>query len=298
VLYPVVLVFDAVTGAMNAVLGGGRDIERPFVTREELASLVETAERLGVIEEDEQALIERVFEFSETTVADVMVPRSDIVAVDVEGGLAAALETCLEARVTRAPAYRGSIDEVVGHVDVRDLARAEPSTPLSDLLLPVIHAFESRRVDETLAAMQTDRVELAVVFDEFGAVEGLVTAEDIVEELVGEIFDVGERRRVRTLLDGRVTARGTATVGAVNDAFGGPVLPGEDLESVAGLLVDTLGRPPEQGERVEFDGAVVTVERVEDNRIRRVVVEAHEPETVGDTAPDGTDREGSGGDAE
>lgn len=294
VLYPVVVVFDAITGAMNALLGGARDIERPLVTREELAALVETAERLGVIEDDEQALIERVFEFSETTVADVMVPRSDIVAVDAGASVGDALETCLEARVTRAPAYRGTLDQVVGHVDVRDLARADPAAPLSDLLLPVIHAFESRRVDETLAAMQTDRVELAVVFDEFGAVEGLVAAEDIVEELVGEIFDVGERRRVRTLLDGRVSARGTATVEAINAALGGPALPGEDLDTIAGLLVDTLGRPPEQGEQIEFDGVLVTVERVEDNRVRRVTVER-----VEDGAnPDDPGDDDSGADAE
>jgi CBS domain containing-hemolysin-like protein len=276
VLYPVVAVFDAVTGAMSALLGGGRDIERPYVTREELEAMVETAERLGVIEDDEQAIIERVFGFAGTTVADVMVPRSDVVAVDAEGTAGAALDRCLDARVTRAPAYRGTLDDVVGHVDVRDLARADPSDPLDDLLLPVIHAFESRRIDETLASMQDDRVELAVVFDEFGAMEGLLTAEDIVEELVGEIFDVGERHRVIALPDGRASARGVATVGAVNATLGGPVLSGDDAESIAGLLVETLGRPPEPGERVEFDGALVTVEAVEDNRVRRVVVERRE----------------------
>jgi CBS domain containing-hemolysin-like protein len=273
VLYPVVAVFDGITGVINALVGGGRDIERPYVTREDIAAMVETAERLGVIGGDEQELIERAFEFSATTVADVMVPRTDVVAVDADGTVGEALETCLDARVTRAPAYRGTLDEVVGHVDVRDLARADPAAPLDDLLLPVIHAFESRRVDEALAAMQGGGGELAVVFDEFGAVEGLVTAEDIVEELVGEILDVGERRRVVALGGGRVRARGVASVGAVNAALGGPALPGADADTVAGLLVDTLGRPPERDERVAFDGALVTVETVEDNRVRRVLVE-------------------------
>jgi len=203
--YPVVAVFDSVTGAMSALLGGAREIERPYVTREELEAMIETAERLGVIEDGEQAIIERVFGFSGTTVADVMVPRSEVVAVDADGTAGTALERCLDARVTRAPAYRGTLDTVVGHVDVRDLARADPSAPLEDLLLPVIHAFESKRIDETLASMQDDRVELAVVFDQFGTVEGLLTVEDIVEELVGEIFDVGERHRVVPLPDGRAS---------------------------------------------------------------------------------------------
>ena len=294
VLYPVVAVFDGITGAMSALIGGGQDIERPYLTREDISAMVETAERLGVIDEDEQALIERVLEFSGTTVADVMVPRTDVVAVDADGTVGDALETCLDARVTRAPAYRGSLDEVVGHVDVRDLARADPAASLEDLLLPVIHAFESRRVDETLAAMQTDRVELAVVFDEFGAVEGLVTAEDIVEELVGEILDVGERRRVVTLPDGRVRARGVATVGAVNAALDGPALPGDPAETVAGLLVDTLGRPPDQAERVAFEDLLVTVEVVEDNRVRRVVVEREAPDGEDDDdASEWADRGGA-----
>jgi CBS domain containing-hemolysin-like protein len=292
-LYPVVAVFDGVTGAMSALLGGGRDIERPYVTREDIAAMVETAERLGVIEADEQALIERVLAFSGTTVADVMVPRSDVVAVDADRTVGDALGTCLDARVTRAPVYRGSLDEVVGHVDVRDLARADPSAPIDDLLLPVIHVFESRRVDETLAAMQIGRIELAVVFDEFGAVEGLVTAEDIVEELVGDILDVGERRRVIPLPDGRVSARGIATVGAVNAALDRPALPGDDAETVAGLLVDTLGRPPDPGERVAFDDALVIVEAVEDNRVRKVVVERRGDEGGG--GGDATDDGGRGG---
>ena len=272
-LYPVVAVFDGITGAMSALLGGGRDIERPYVTREDIAAMAETAERLGVIGADEQALIERVLEFSGTTVADVMVPRTDVVAVDADGTAGAALETCLDARITRAPAYRGGLDEVLGYVDVRDLARADPSAPVADLLLPVVHAFESRRVDETLAAMQAGRGELAVVFDEFGAVEGLLTAEDILEELVGEILDAGERQPVVRLPDGRASARGVATVGAVNAALGAAVLPGEDGETIAGLLIDRLGRPPERGERIRFDDALVVVEAVEGNRLRRVVVE-------------------------
>jgi CBS domain containing-hemolysin-like protein len=169
---------------------------------------------------------------------------------------------------------------------VRDLARADPDTSLDEFLLPIIHAFESRRVDETLAAMQAGEGELAVVFDEFGAVEGLLTAEDIVEELVGEILDVGERRRVVPLPDGGVRARGIATVGAVNDALDGPALPGDPATTVAGLLVDALGRPPERGERIEFDGALVSVETVEDNRVRRVVVERRTDED-GRTGGDG-----------
>ena len=271
-LYPVVALFDAVTGVITRLFGGDRDIERPYMTREDLAALVETAEAEGAIEEEEQELIQRVLRFSGTDAADVMVPRADVVGVDAEGTVGAALDRCLDARVTRAPAYRGTLDDVVGHVDVRDLASADRGASLDEHLLPVLHVYESRPVDEVLADLQAERVEVAVVFDEFGAAEGILTVEDVVEELVGEILDVGERRPVVLTAEGHVLARGKAAVAAVNAALG------TDIEeptggTVAALLADRLGRTAAEGERVEVGDAALTVEEVVGNRVRRVRIE-------------------------
>jgi CBS domain containing-hemolysin-like protein len=275
-LYPVVAVFDAITGVITRLVGGGGDIERPYVTREELSAIVDTAEQEGVLEGEEGTLIQRVFRFSEVTVGSVMVPRADVVGVEATATAGEALATCLEARVTRAPVYEGTLDTVLGHADVRDLAAADPDDSLDGHLHPVVYVFESRPVDELLAELQEERVEMALVFDEFGAVEGLVTAEDIVEELVGEIFDVKERRTVVPLEGGAVSARGKASVEAVNEAFPG-TLPMTRGETVAGLLSEALGRPAAVGEVVEFPEATVTVQAVEGNRVRRVLVEPREP---------------------
>jgi CBS domain containing-hemolysin-like protein len=192
--------------------------------------------------------------------------------VDAEGTVGAALDRCLDARVTRAPAYRGTLDDVVGHVDVRDLASADRGASLDEHLLPVLHVYESRPVDEVLADLQAERVEVAVVFDEFGAAEGILTVEDVVEELVGEILDVGERRPVVLTAEGHVLARGKAAVAAVNAALG------TDIEeptggTVAALLADRLGRTAAEGERVEVGDAALTVEEVVGNRVRRVRIE-------------------------
>lgn len=278
-LYPVVTVFDAVTGVITRVFGGERDIERPYMTREDLAAIVETAEAEGAIEEDEQHLIQRVLRFSGTDAADVMVPRADVVGVDAEGTVGEALDTCLGARVTRAPAYRGTLDEVVGHVDVRDLATEDRDAPVADHLRPVLHVYESRPADEVLADLQERRVELAVVFDEFGANEGILTTEDVVEELVGEILDVGERRPVVLDPAGHVLARGKAGIDAVNAALDTNIeTTAEGAGTVAAVLAAHLGRPAEVGERVELGDAVVTVEEVVGNRVRRVRVERATPE--------------------
>ena len=273
-LYPVVAVFDAVTGVITRLFGGERDIERPYMTREDLAAIVETAEAEGVIEEDEQHLIQRVLRFSGTDAADVMVPRADVVGVDADGTVGEALDACLDARVTRAPAYRGTLDEVVGHVDVRDLATEDRDALVVDHLRPILHVYESRPADEVLADLQERRVEMAVVFDEFGASEGILTTEDVVEELVGEILDVGERRPVVLDPGGHVLARGKAGIDAVNAALDTNIeSTAEGAGTVAAVLAEHLGRPAEVGERVELGDALVTVEEVVGNRVRRVRVE-------------------------
>jgi CBS domain containing-hemolysin-like protein len=282
-LYPVVAIFDAVTGVITRLFGGERDIERPYMTREDLAAIVESAEAEGVIEEEEQHLIQRVLQFSETDAADVMVPRADVVGVDADGTVGEALDLCLDARVTRAPVYRGTLDEVVGHVDVRDLATGAPEEPLDDYLRPVLHVYESRPVDEVLADLQDLRVELAVVFDEFGAAEGILTTEDVVEELVGEILDVGERRPVVRHPGGYVLARGKAGIDAVNAALGTTIAAtANGGTTLAAVLAEALGRPAEADETVTVDDARITVDEVVRNRVRRVRVERVPADAEGD----------------
>lgn len=271
VLSPVVAVFEAVSGAINRLTGGSRDIERPYVTREEIVALVETAEELGIVEADEQAMIERVFRFNATAVGSVLVPRADVVAVDVGSSVRAAVEACASNRVARLPVYEGDLGRVLGYVDVRDLVAAPPDADLRQLARPALHVSEGRELDEVLAELQAARSELAIVYDEFGTVKGVVTMEDVVEEIVGEIFDLGEEAAVVALTPTTATVRGSAATAAVNDELATHLPTGG--ETVAGLLAEELGRPPEPGDVVDVADARLTVGTVADDRVRRVHVE-------------------------
>jgi putative hemolysin len=270
-LSPVVTAFDAANEAIRRLVGGARDIERPYVTREDIAALVDAAEREGVVDAEEREFIDRVFRFDDVTVRQVMVPRADVVAVDETATVATAVDRAAAERVSRLPVRRDG-EHVVGYVDLRDLVDADPDAPVSAFLLPVVHAYEGRDAADLLAELQERRVELAVVFDEFGALEGLVTVEDIIEELVGEVFDVGEPRSVSRIGPDRVSARGVADVDAVNDLLGTD-LPAVEGGSVAALLAREFGDVPEVGEAVVVAGVRLTVRAREDNRVTRVLAE-------------------------
>ncbi|WP_129114559.1 hemolysin family protein [Halegenticoccus tardaugens] len=271
-LYPLVVFFDAVTRAINRLTGGGRDIERPYVTREEIEALLRTGERVGAIEETEHEMVRGVFDLSSTRAREVMVPRVDVIGVDAEAPLDEVLDVCSSNRLTRLPVYEGTIDRVVGIADVRDVERAvREELSLRDVLLPTIGVPDGREIDGLLAEMQERRVPMVVVHDEFGEVEGIITVEDILEEIVGEIFEVGEERFIRPTADG-LLVKGEVTVGEVNDALDVDLPIAPDFETVAGLINAELGRLGDVGDEVALTDVSLRVDAVDGNRITLVRV--------------------------
>ena len=272
VLAPIVLLFDAASGTINRLTGGGSDIERPYVTREEIASLVRTGERVGAIGETEREMVEGVFDLSTTTAREIMVPRVNVVGVESEAALDEILSICAERRLTRVLVYEDTLDHVVGVADVRDVQRAvQRGLTLDDVLLPALQVPASREIDDLFEEMQAERVPMAVVRDEFGETEGILTVEDILEEIVGEIFEVGEERFMRSTADGLVV-KGEVTVGEVNDALDVDLSTEGEYETVAGLINAELGRIGDVGDAVRIDGVTLTVEGTNGHRIRRVRV--------------------------
>jgi CBS domain containing-hemolysin-like protein len=160
-----------------------------------------------------------VFRFLDLTADDVMTPRVDVIAVSETESIETARTVRAEHRLTRLLVYRETVDETVGYVDLRDLVTASDDTLLSSLVRPLTHVSETRPVDKLLAELQDDRFEVATVVDEFGAVEGPVTVEDFVEQLVGDILDVEEEPSVLPLDEGVVSTRGDATLAAVGAAL-------------------------------------------------------------------------------
>jgi CBS domain containing-hemolysin-like protein len=271
-LYPVVVLFDLLSRGVNRLTGGAPDIEKPYVTREDIAGLLRTGEAAGTIGEGERDMVEAVFDLSPTTAREVMVPRADVVAVDVTTSLDDVLDVCATQRLTRLPVYEESLDQVRGVVDIRDVERASrEGLSLEDVLGETLQVPDSREIDDLLTEMQRQRISMVVVRDEFGEFEGILTVEDILEQIVGDIVEVGEERLVRRTDEGLVV-RGEVLVDEVNDALDVDLPTAGGFETVAGLVNHELGRIGTVGDEVRIAGVTLAVESVSGNRIRRVRV--------------------------
>jgi CBS domain containing-hemolysin-like protein len=279
----------------NIVMPGKGLKEGPFVTEEDLRAMADVAAQEESIEREERELIHSIFEFGDTVVREVMVPRPDMVMIEVDATVEDALRTAIEAGYSRIPAYADSTDNIVGLVYLKDLiARArqgEQNESVRASLRPAVFVPEGKRVAELLREMQTQKFHMAIVVDEHGDTAGLVTLEDVLEEIVGEItdeYDV-ETVEIERLPNGCLRVAGRTPIGDVSEAAG-VKFPDDDWDTVGGLVFNLLGRVPDEGEMVACEGFDFTVERMEGQRIMSVLVspsaaEPASPAVVGDVAP-------------
>ncbi|WP_280538154.1 hemolysin family protein [Halopenitus sp. POP-27] len=284
VISPVVTVFEGVVSVLDR-LTGSQPAAATELTRAELERLIATGEDVGAIDDRERRMVQGVFDLETTSVREVLVPRPNVIAVAETASLSAIVGLCADERVTRVPVYRDSLDDVVGIVDVRDAERAlREGLSLADVLREPVIVPDSRRVDALLAELQTRRSPMAVVVNEYGETEGIVTIEDVLEEIVGEIAEVGEPRSLRHTDDG-LLVNGEVTVGEVNDALGIELPRAGDYETIAGLVTARLGRLGEVGDVVAVPEASVSiaVEATDRNRIEQVRVRRDDAAPAGST---------------
>ncbi len=254
-----------------------------LVTEEDIKALVETGEAQGIIAEDERHMITSIFSLGEKRVHEVMVPRTDILGLDVDTASGDVLEQITRVGHSRIPVYEGSADNIIGILYVKDLfrrlARGEKDVQLRPFLRPAQFVPETKKVDELLREMQSDKVHIAIVVDEYGGTAGLVTIEDLVEEIVGEIRDEYdlEQELVLPVSDREALMDARVPFADVLETFDLDVGPSEDYDTLGGFIVHELGRFPRAGEVVEAGGARFVVESVEGRRIRRVRVTKHAP---------------------
>jgi len=263
----------------------------------ELKMLLEVSSERGEIEQDEREMLYKVFDFADKEVSDVMVPRPEVTAISVEMAPEEALKAVLESPFTRYPVYRESLDDVVGVLHVRDLVSslhdtAIESVELETLVRPAYIVPETKDLAALLAEFRRTNQHMAVVVDEYGATQGIVTLEDLLEEIVGEIedeFDLPDES-VERVDESTVRIDGTFPIDDFNEQFG-TSLEHEDYHTVAGFVFDLLGRAAEPGDEVRADGLCFKVLEVEGSRIQRLEVEFREDE------PD-AEHERAGGGAE
>jgi CBS domain containing-hemolysin-like protein len=269
---PFVTVLSALTSFVTRLAGSVPPSER-HVTEDDIRLLVEAGQDL---EEREKEMIHSIFELSDTLAREVMVPRVDMVAVEVATSLARVLEISLEHGLSRLPVYEGTVDNVIGVLSTKDLLALMKdgkmdNTTLRELLRPAYFVPASKKVDELLREMQRDKVAMAIVVDEYGGTDGLITMEDLIEEIVGEITDEYDKdtQAIELLKDGSVTIDAKTIIEDVNAALELD-LPVDDYETIGGYVYGLLGHVPREGENTEVDGVVINVEQVQRQRITKV----------------------------
>jgi putative hemolysin len=277
VFKPLIWVLQRSSELMLRALGteppGGEDAAH---SEAELKMLVSSSTE---IEGQEQEMLYRVFDFAEKEVSTVMVPRPEVVALSIEMPPEEALAAVIDSPYTRYPVYRESLDEIVGVLHVRDLFsalvdRGIAGVQLEQLLRPAHIVPETKDLAALLTDFRRTNQHMAVVVDEYGELEGIVTLEDLLEEIVGEIedeFDLPDES-VEKLPDGRMRIDGTFPIDDFNEQFG-RALPIEDYHTIGGFVFGLLGRAPEPGDEVEADGCRFKVLDVEGSRIERLEVE-------------------------
>jgi len=278
---PLVGILFNLTRLITRPFGGNPQLGAALVTEDEIKSLVETGQAQGVLQEREQRMITSIFAISEKPVHEVMVPRTDIVAIDVDTPPDEILKIITNIGHSRIPLYEGSPDNIIGILYVKDLfrrlARGEKDVQIRPYMRPAQFVPESKKIDQLLRDMQKDKIHIAIVVDEYGGTSGLVTIEDLVEEIVGEIrdeYDV-EQEMVLPVSESEALMDARVPFEDVRETFDLDLPPAEaapNYDTLGGFVVAQLGRFPKAGEAVEAGGARFVVESVEGRRIRRVRV--------------------------
>jgi CBS domain containing-hemolysin-like protein len=284
-LGPLLRLLDAVSGALP--IAGGRDSDAVRDDDAELRGLVHFIEGRPEIEPGAQEMVRSVFELGDTIVREVMVPRTDIVFIERDKTISRALSLALRSGFSRIPVVGESTDDVVGIAYLKDIVSWEHEHPgaadtvaIEKIMRPATYVPESKPIDELLRQMQSQRIHVAVVIDEYGGTAGLATIEDILEEIVGEIADEydNERAPVEWLADGKARVTARLPVTELEELFG--VTPdAQDVETVGGLLAHELGRVPIAGSQAEVAGLRLTVENLAGrrNKLGTVLVERLRP---------------------
>jgi CBS domain containing-hemolysin-like protein len=272
ILYPLASLALLFTGDSKST---GKNLSK--VTEDELITLVDASEQNGIIEQEERQMIRSIIQLGETLTREIMVPRIDVVALDVHAPLSEAMDKLVETGFSRVPVYEETVDNIIGLLYAKDLislwrAGKDRSESLRGVLRDAYFVPEAKKADDLLTELQSRRVHMAIVVDEYGGVAGAVTLEDIIEEIFGEIqdeYDENEEQLYQIQEDGSYLFRGRVDLDDFNDLMDSN-LPVDEADTLGGFLYMRFGHVPTAGENVKEDGLNLTVEQVSSRRIRLV----------------------------
>ena len=288
VLTPIIVVINFLASCIMKLFRININEKESTFTEEELRTIMDVSHEEGVIEEEEREMINNVFDFGEAEAKEIMIPRIDMCMINVDATYDELLEIFKENQYTRLPVYQDTTDNVIGIINIKDLIlyRNEDNFDIRDYLRDVYYTYEYKKLAELMAEMRKDSVNISIVLDEYGAAVGLITIEDLLEEIVGDIrdeYDSDEEDNLKEIAPNEYLVDGQTKLDDVNDALN-LSLTSEDYDSIGGYIIGSLDRLPTTGDTVETDNVTLVVDLMDKNRIDKVHIyiksESDESETT------------------
>lgn len=275
-LNPIVFVFTWITNGLVKLFGGSAIHKQPFMTEEELKAIVSVSQEEGVLEIEEKQMIENVFAFGDLQIMDVMLPRTDVIALSIDTSYEQFIDVMKREQFSRYPVYRNRIDDIIGVLNVKDLlllSNAPEEFHINNYMRKPYYILETNKISAAFNDMKKNRIHMAIVLDEYGGTAGIITIEDLVEKIVGDIEDEYDKQDIgiQVINDNEFIIDGSTRIEVVNKKIG-IELESEYFDSIGGFIMGELDRLPKQGEKLVYNGARFVVEKVEKNRIRSVRV--------------------------
>ncbi len=281
ILSPVVTVLTFITNGLVKLLGGRSATNKPFITADELRTIVTVSHEEGVLETEEKQMIYNVFDFGNSCAKDIMVPRTDIVAIPLHASYEEIIALYKKEQFSRMPVYEDSYDHIIGILHIKDLIINDvvPNQfKVSDYLREAYFVHEFKNNDELFKEMRSEKIGVAIVLDEYGGTAGLVSMEDLIEEIVGDISDEYDEglEDIIKLNQNEYVVDGTARIPDINDELGLHIT-SEDFDSIGGFVIGLFDRFPTDGEEIHFEDVVFKIEETVNNRINRIRIIINEP---------------------
>ena len=266
---PVIVVLNVVTSLIMRLFGVDLDKKNPIITEEELKTMVTVGHEEGVLEPDEKNMINNVFDFGDSKAKDIMTPRTDIVAVDILAGYDEVINIFKEEHFSKLPVYKDTIDNIIGVISLKDIMFIDKEEfQIERYMREPFYSDETKGVSELFSQMKAQRLSVAIILDEYGGTAGMVTMEDIIEEIMGEIVDEYDEfsEEIQQVAEKEYLIDGLARIDDVNEALG-TNFESEDMDTIGGFVIGYLGRFPNTGEKLNIDEHKVIIEKADRNRV-------------------------------
>ncbi|MCC0644504.1 MULTISPECIES: hemolysin family protein [unclassified Clostridioides] len=275
VLRPVVWVFNIITNVIFKLFGITHKGAKSFITEEELKTMVNVSHEEGVLEMEEREIINNVFEFGDMQAKNAMIQRIDMVAIDMEDSYDEIIQVFKEEKLSRMPVYEETIDDIVGILNIKDIIFLSDeeieSFDIKNYMRDPFFTYEFKKITQLLEEMKLEKSQMAIVVDEYGGTSGLLTIEDLVEVIVGDIEDEydEEEDEIQVIKEDEYIVDGSTKIGDVNELIG-VNLESEEFDSIGGFIIGHLSRLPEENEVIEVDNIRFCIESIEKNRIKKI----------------------------